>query len=240
MISIQNISKRYGDMLAVDNLTLRVETASITGFLGPNGAGKSTALRCLVGLDTPDSGSAHIDGRLYRDLPNPAATVGVMLDASAMHPGRTGLETLRSHAVGIGVDASRIDGVLDQVGLTRREAKRLVKQYSLGMRQRLGLAQALLGRPRALVLDEPVNGLDPQGIAWMRDALRRFADDGGTVLLSSHLLHEVQLIADQIVMIGHGRIVAQGTIDELTADGTTLESTFLTLTSHVAREGAMA
>ena len=227
MITFRNLTKRYGDVLAVDDISFTVEAGSITGFLGPNGAGKSTAMRCLTGLAFPTEGEALINGRRYRDIPNPSAQVGVLLDASAQHPGRTGRETPRS----------RVDEVIELAGLTAKEARKRVATYSLGMRQRLGIAQAFLGSPRVLILDEPANGLDPQGIHWMRTVLRRFADAGGAVLLSSHLLHEVQQVADRIVMIGHGRILTEGSIDDLTADGTDLETTFLNLTTTTARGG---
>ena len=234
MITFRNLTKRYGDVLAVDDISFTVEAGSITGFLGPNGAGKSTAMRCLTGLAFPTEGEALINGRRYRDIPNPSAQVGVLLDASAQHPGRTGRETLRAAAIAMGASRSRVDEV---AGLTAAEARKRVGAYSLGMRQRLGIAQAFLGSPRVLILDEPANGLDPQGIHWMRTVLRRFADAGGAVLLSSHLLHEVQQVADRIVMIGHGRILTEGSIDDLTADGTDLETTFLNLTTTTARGG---
>ena len=237
MITFRHLTKRYGDVLAVDDISFTVEAGSITGFLGPNGAGKSTAMRCLTGLAFPTEGEALINGRRYRDIPNPSAQVGVLLDASAQHPGRTGRETLRSAATVMGAPRSRVDEVIKLAGLTAKEARKRVATYSLGMRQRLGIAQAFLGSPRVLILDEPANGLDPQGIHWMRTVLRRFADAGGTVLLSSHLLHEVQQVADRIVMIGHGRILTEGSIDDLTADGTDLETTFLNLTTTTARGG---
>ena len=237
MITFHNLTKRYGDVLAVDDISFTVEAGSITGFLGPNGAGKSTAMRCLTGLAFPTEGEALINGRRYRDIPNPSAQVGVLLDASAQHPGRTGRETLRCAATVMGAPRSRVDEVIELAGLTAKEARKRVATYSLGMRQRLGIAQAFLGSPRVLILDEPANGLDPQGIHWMRTVLRRFADAGGTVLLSSHLLHEVQQVADRIVMIGHGRILTEGSIDDLTADGTDLETTFLNLTTTTARGG---
>ena len=237
MITFQNLTKRYGDVLAVDDISFTVEAGSITGFLGPNGAGKSTAMRCLTGLAFPTAGEALIDGRRYRDIPNPSTQVGVLLDASAQHPGRTGRETIRAAATAMGVPRSRVDEVIELAGLTAAEARKRVGAYSLGMRQRLGIAQAFLGSPRVLILDEPANGLDPQGIHWMRTVLRRFADAGGAVLLSSNLLHEVQQIADRIVMIGHGRILAEGSITDLTADGANLETTFLNLTTNTARGG---
>ncbi|RLZ03035.1 ABC transporter, partial [Kocuria tytonicola] len=215
MIRIEHLTKRYGGFTAVDDISFTAQPGRVTGFLGPNGAGKSTALRMLTHLTPATSGSALVLGRRYEDLPNPSRHVGVMLDAAAQHPGRTGREVLQLAATITGMGRSRVDEMLDLVGLERSEASRRVKNYSLGMRQRLGLAGALMGRPQVLVLDEPANGLDPAGIHWMRGLLRDFADRGGTVLLSSHLLHEVELIADDLVMIGHGRIVAQGRMTDL-------------------------
>ncbi len=226
MISVENLTKRYGGFTAVDDISFEVRPGSVVGFLGPNGAGKSTAMRMMTGLTPPTSGRATLLGQPYRELHNPGRQVGVMLDASAQHPGRTGREVLRVAAVSVGVSKARVEEVLAVVGLTEDEAGRRVRNYSLGMRQRLGIAAALLGEPQVLVLDEPANGLDPQGIHWMRGLLRRFADGGGTVLLSSHLLHEVQIVADDLVMIGRGQIVAMGTKDELLArGGTTVRST---------------
>ena len=215
MIRIEHLTKRYGGFTAVDDISFTAQPGRVTGFLGPNGAGKSTALRMLTHLTPATSGSALVLGRRYEDLPNPSRHVGVMLDAAAQHPGRTGREVLQLAATITGMGRSRVDEMLDLVGLERSEASRRVRNYSLGMRQRLGLAGALMGRPQVLVLDEPANGLDPAGIHWMRGLLRDFADRGGTVLLSSHLLHEVELIADDLVMIGHGRIVAQGRMTDL-------------------------
>lgn len=215
MIQIENLSKRYGGSTAVDGITFTARPGSVTGFLGPNGAGKSTAMRMMAGLTTPSGGQALILGRPYRELPNPGRQVGVMLDAAAQHPGRTGREVLRLAALQLGVEPGRVGASLELVGLTPAEAKRRVRDYSLGMRQRLGIAGALIGDPQVLILDEPANGLDPQGIHWMRALLRGFADQGGTVLLSSHLLNEVQIVADDLVMIGRGRIVAQGSKSEL-------------------------
>ncbi|MBM6405524.1 ATP-binding cassette domain-containing protein [Phycicoccus sp. CSK15P-2] len=222
MIHIENLTKRYGGLTAVDDISFTVRPGTVTGFLGPNGAGKSTALRMLTGLTPPTSGTATIGGRRYADLPNPAASVGVMLDATAQHPGRTGREVLRLGAMTIGVPDTRVEELLDRVGITADEARRRVRNYSLGMRQRLGLAGALLGTPRVLVLDEPANGLDPQGIHWMRELLREFASEGGTVLLSSHLLGEVAQTADELVIIGRGSIVAQGPTEELVRAGGTV------------------
>jgi ABC-2 type transport system ATP-binding protein len=215
MIQIEHLTKRYGQFTAVDDITFTVQPGTVVGFLGPNGAGKSTALRMVTGLTPPTSGRATVLGHAYRDLPNPGRHVGVMLDASAQHPGRTGREVLTIAALHMGLGKGQVVTALERVGLTDDEAGRRVRNYSLGMRQRLGLAAALLGDPQVLILDEPANGLDPQGIHWMRGLLRDFADGGGTVLLSSHLLTEVQVIADEIVMIGRGRIVAQGTTTDL-------------------------
>lgn len=225
MICVQNLTKRYGGFTAVDGISFEARPGSVTGFLGPNGAGKSTAMRMMTGLTPPTSGSATVLGRPYRELPTPGRHVRVMLDASAQHPGRTGREALRIAALHLGLGPEEVKTGLARVGLTEEEARRRVRHYSLGMRQRLGLASALLGRPQVLILDEPANGLDPQGIHWMRALLRDFADAGGTVLLSSHLLSEVQVIADEIIMIGRGRIVTQGrTTDLLDARGTRVRS----------------
>ncbi|MBC7276002.1 ATP-binding cassette domain-containing protein [Nocardioides sp.] len=225
MIQIDALSKRYGGFTAVDNVTFNAEPGRVTGFLGPNGAGKSTTMRILVGLTDPSSGSAHLLGRHFSQLPNPGLEVGVLLDASAQHGGRTGREILTLAARTMGLPKTRVAETLERVSLTEEEAGRRVRNYSLGMRQRLGIATALIGDPEVLILDEPANGLDPAGIRWMRDLLRGFADDGGTVLLSSHLLHEIEVIADDIVVIGNGRIVAQGTKQELLAGGGTYART---------------
>jgi ABC-2 type transport system ATP-binding protein len=210
MIKIENVTKRYGDFAAVSDVSFQANRGRITGFLGPNGAGKSTSMRIMVGLTPADSGRATIDGAQYHEISNPGRLVGVLLDASAQHNGRTGREVLRISADTMGVPRTRVDEMLTLVGLSSTEAKRRVRNYSLGMRQRLGIANALLGEPEVLILDEPVNGLDPAGIHWMRGMLRHFADNGGTVLLSSHLLHEVEQTADDLVLIGNGRIAAAG------------------------------
>jgi ABC-2 type transport system ATP-binding protein len=215
MIRIESLSKRYGSRTVVDDVSFSAGSGRVTGFLGPNGAGKSTSMRMMVGLTRPNSGRVTMYGRSFADLPNPGREVGVMLDASAQHAGRTGREILTLAQRIMGLPASRVPEMVDRVGLTAAEAERRVGTYSLGMRQRLGVAVSLIGAPSVLILDEPANGLDPAGIRWMRDLLRDFADEGGTVLLSSHLLHEVQVIADDIVMIGHGRIVSQGSKAEL-------------------------
>jgi ABC-2 type transport system ATP-binding protein len=216
MITVTSLTKRYGPVAAVDDVTFTCEPGTITGFLGPNGAGKSTTLRMITGLAQPDAGRATIAGRVFAALPNPARIVGTLLDASALHNGRTARATLGIAATMAGVPVSRVQIVLDEVGLASA-ARRRVGTYSLGMRQRLALAQALIGDPEVLILDEPANGLDPEGIAWIRNLLRDFADRGGTVLLSSHLLAEVQATADHLVVISAGQIVAQGALADLLA-----------------------
>ena len=215
MITIESLSKKYGARTVVDDISFTARPGRVTGFLGPNGAGKSTSMRMMVGLTRPTSGDVTISGRRFTDLPNPGLEVGVMLDASAQHAGRTGREILTLAQQMIGLPARRVPETLELVSLTETESNRRVGSYSLGMRQRLGIAVALIGGPSVLILDEPANGLDPAGIRWMRDLLRDYANDGGTVLLSSHLLHEIEVIADDIVMIGKGRIVAQGSKTEL-------------------------
>ena len=217
MITVENLTKRYGDYVALDDVSFTSKPGRVTGFLGPNGAGKSTTMRIIAGLTPAGSGTATVRGTAYRDIHNPATEVGVLLDASAQHAGRTGAEILRLSAMTLGVGLTRVDEMLEMVSLTAEESRRRVRNYSLGMRQRLGIANALLGDPQILILDEPANGLDPAGIHWMRTLLRDYADRGGTVLLSSHLLHEIEIIADDLVVIGQGRIVAQGTKEELLA-----------------------
>jgi ABC-2 type transport system ATP-binding protein len=217
MIEVKNLTKRYGAHPAVTDVSFTCAPGTVTGFLGPNGAGKSTTMRMICGLTPPTAGTATIDGLPYGRLPNPGRRIGVLLDASAQHAGRTGREVLTLAAMAMGVERRRVDESLERVGLNSTAAKRRVRAYSLGMRQRLGLAAALLGDPGVLILDEPANGLDPEGIFWMRGLLREFADRGGTVLLSSHLLREVEAVADRLVVIGAGRIVAQGEQDALLA-----------------------
>ncbi|MEV0717783.1 ATP-binding cassette domain-containing protein [Asanoa sp. NPDC050611] len=219
MISVTSLTKRYGAHTAVNDVSFECAPGTVTGFLGPNGAGKSTTMRMITGLTPPTSGTSAVAGRPYRQLPNPAREVGVLLDASAQHPGRTGREVLSLSARTQGVGPARVDELLSLVGLAGPAAGRRVRGYSLGMRQRLGIAHAFIGDPRVLILDEPANGLDPEGIFWMRSLLRDFADRGGTVLLSSHLLREVEAVADRLVVIGGGRIVANGTKAELLAAG---------------------
>ena len=216
MISVTRLSKHYGPVVAVDDATFTCEPGTVTGFLGPNGAGKSTTLRAITGLTRPDAGHTAVAGHRFAELPNPARVAGTLLDASALHAGRTGRATLRIAATMTGMPARRVDEVLAAVGMTGAAGRR-VGTYSLGMRQRLGLAQALIGDPQVLILDEPGGGLDPEGIAWIRGLLRDFADRGGTVLLSSHLLAEVQATADHLVVINAGRIVAAGALADLLA-----------------------
>ncbi|MDO9495955.1 MAG: ATP-binding cassette domain-containing protein [Nocardioides sp.] len=218
MISVQGLTKRYGAFTAVDDVSFVAQPGRVTGFLGPNGAGKTTTMRVMVGLTPATQGHVTIGGHLYQDIPNPGLHVGVLLDASAQHAGRTGREILTLGAKTMGLPASRVDEMLHLVSLSDTEAKRRLRNYSLGMKQRLGIAHALLGDPSVLILDEPANGLDPAGIRWMRGLLKGYAERGGTVLLSSHLLHEVEIIADEMILIGRGRIVAQGSKETLLAD----------------------
>jgi ABC-2 type transport system ATP-binding protein len=215
MIEATSLTKRYGNHAAVQDVSFSCAPGTVTGFLGPNGAGKSTTLKMLCGLAHPTSGRSTVLGRPYAEIPNPGRHVGVLIDASAAHEGRRGRETLAVSAQLLGVADTRVDEMLDLVDLDTAAARKRVGQYSLGMRQRLGVANALLGDPQLLILDEPANGLDPVGMRWMRRLLRDFASRGGTVLLSSHLLHEVEAIADRFVIIAGGRIVAQGTPQEL-------------------------
>ena len=225
MITVESLTRRYAGFTAVDNVSFTALPGRVTGFLGPNGAGKSTTMRIMVGLTAATAGTATINGKRFGDLPNAGLEVGVLLDASAQHAGRTGREILTIAADTMGLPRRRVDEMLELVSLTPSEAKRRVRNYSLGMRQRLGIGTALLGDPRVLILDEPANGLDPGGIHWMRGLLRRFADRGGSVLLSSHLLHEVEVIADELVIIGGGRIVAQGAKTEMLAGAGTIVRT---------------
>ena len=213
-IEVSKLSKRFGPVSAVSGLSFEVEPGRVTGFLGPNGAGKTTTLRMLLGLVVPTSGTATFGGVAYRNLPRPLETVGTALEASSFHPGRSARDHLGVYAIAAGIPRARVDTVLDQVGLADHAGRR-VGGYSLGMRQRLGLAFALLGDPQVLVLDEPVNGLDPEGIRWIRGFLRDFAEEGRTVLVSSHLLSEVQQSVDRVVIIAHGALVYEGTLDAL-------------------------
>jgi ABC-2 type transport system ATP-binding protein len=224
MITVHHLTKSYRGVTAVDDVSFTARPGRVTGFLGPNGAGKSTTMRIMVGLSAATSGRVEVLGGRYADLPNPGLEIGVLLDASAQHAGRTGREVLTVAARTMGLPTSRVPETLRRVSLSEKEADRRVRNYSLGMRQRLGIATALIGDPAVLVLDEPANGLDPAGIRWMRDLLREYADQGGTVLLSSHLLHEIEVIADDLVVIGSGRIVAEGAKQELLAAAGTVVS----------------
>ena len=216
MIKVEGLTKTYGDRTVVDRVSFELEPGTVTGFLGPNGAGKTTTMRMITGLIPASGGSALVAGKTYGSLPNPGAIMGTLLDAAAVHPGRSGRAHLRIAARTIGVAPGRVDEVLELVGLTPAAGRR-IGGYSLGMRQRLGIAGALLAEPPVLMFDEPANGLDPEGIRWMRDLLRRHAARGGTVLLSSHLLSEVQHTVDRLLVIDSGRIVADGPIAELLA-----------------------
>jgi ABC-2 type transport system ATP-binding protein len=216
VITIEGLTKRFGEVVAVDDLSFEVDQGTVVGFLGPNGAGKTTTLRMLLGLVAPTAGSARIDGKPYRELADPVRHVGAVLEASGFHPGRSARNHLRVVATAAGLPLARADAVLDQVGLTTA-ARRRVGGFSLGMRQRLGLATALLGDPQVLILDEPANGLDPEGVHWLRSFLRELADQGRTVLVSSHVLAEVAQTVDQVVIIARGRLVTQSTLAALTA-----------------------
>jgi ABC-2 type transport system ATP-binding protein len=233
-IQIRGLVKRFGPVTAVDGLSFDVSPGTVTGFLGPNGAGKTTTLRILLSLVTADAGTATINGLAYRDLPEPLHTVGAVLEASSFHPGRTARAHLKIQALAAEADPSRVEDVLDLAGLADA-ADRRIGGFSLGMRQRLGLATALLADPEVLILDEPANGLDPEGVRWLRDLLRGFAAEGGTVLVSSHLLAEVAQTVDSVVIADHGRLVAQGPVAELTAGGAGLEDTFFQLTKEESR-----
>jgi ABC-2 type transport system ATP-binding protein len=214
VIEVRGLTKRYGTVLAVDDLTFDVQPGKVTGFLGPNGAGKSTTMRMVLGLDRPTSGTALVNGRPFAELTEPLRQVGALLDPGATHPGRTGRGHLRVAARTHGISDRRVEEVLEQVGLAGA-ARRRIKGYSLGMRQRLGIAAALLGDPQVLLFDEPVNGLDLDGVRWIRALLRRLADEGRTVLVSSHLLSEMQQTADRLVVIGRGRLIADTTTEEI-------------------------
>jgi ABC-2 type transport system ATP-binding protein len=214
MIEVESLTKRYGETVAVDDLTFSVEPGQVTGFVGPNGSGKSTTMRAILGLDTPDAGSARIAGRPYAELTHPLCEVGALLDASGVHPGLRGVDHLRWLADSNALAPGRVPEVLTLVGLSGVGGRR-IGTYSLGMRQRLGIAAALLGDPRVLLFDEPVHGLDPDGVRWIRDLMRSLAADGRTVLLSSHLMAEMALTADRLIIIGRGRMVADTSVKAL-------------------------
>jgi ABC-2 type transport system ATP-binding protein len=213
MITVENVTKRYGDKVAVDDLTFKVKPGIVTGFLGPNGAGKSTTMRLILGLDAPTSGSAAVDGRSYRDLEAPLHEVGAMLEARAVHTGRSAYNHLLALAQTHGIGRDRVNEVIDMVGI-QTVAKKRVGGFSLGMGQRLGVAAALLGDPSVLILDEPANGLDPEGILWIRTLLKRLAREGRTVFLSSHLMAEMAQTAEHLVVIGRGRLIADTSVDD--------------------------
>ena len=220
MLRVQNLTKEFGDKRAVDDLTFDVEPGRVTGFLGPNGAGKSTTMRMMLDLDRPTAGSVSIHGQRYRDLENPIRQVGALLDAKWVHPNRSARSHLRWLAASNNIPVSRVDEVIEIVGLGSVAGKR-AGGFSLGMSQRLGLAGALLGDPHTLLFDEPVNGLDPEGIVWIRGFMRRLADEGRTVFVSSHLLAEMSLTADHLVVIGRGRLIADCSVSEVTGRATT-------------------
>jgi ABC-2 type transport system ATP-binding protein len=233
-VRVRSLTKRFGDLVAVDDLTFSLERGTVTGFLGPNGAGKTTTLRLVLGLAEPSGGEALVFGRRYRDLDRPAERVGAVLESNDFHPGRSGRDHLRALALAAEIPEVRVEQVLELVELAPAAGRR-VKTYSLGMRQRLGLAGALLGEPELLILDEPANGLDPAGIHWLRTFLRGFADQGGTVLVSSHVLAEIAQTVDQVVIIDRGRLVAIMRLDELAGRGESLEATYLELTAGGVR-----
>ena len=234
VIEVRGLTKRFGQVLAVDRLSFTVEAGEVVGFLGPNGAGKTTTLRMLLGLVRPDAGTATINGTAYPDLAEPLHEVGAVLEASSFHPGRTARNHLRVQALVGHADPSRVDDVLELTGLTGA-ADRRIGGFSLGMRQRLGLATALLTDPALLILDEPTNGLDPDGVRWLRDLLRGMAAEGATVLVSSHILAEVAHTVDSAVILDGGRLVRQGPLADLTLGARDLEDAFFKLTKEAAR-----
>lgn len=229
-IEVTGLTKRYGSTTAVDDLSFRVAPGRVTGFLGPNGSGKSTTMRMILGLDSPSTGRALIGGRPYQELTWPLRQVGALLDGRAYHPGRSAGAHLRALAAANAIPRNRVDALLELVGLTAVAGKR-TGTFSLGMGQRLGIAAALLGDPGVLLLDEPVNGLDPEGVRWVRDLSRTLAAEGRTVLISSHLISEMSRTADHIVVIGRGRLLADLSMSELASRGESLEETFLELTA---------
>jgi ABC-2 type transport system ATP-binding protein len=233
-IEVRGLTKRFGRVAAVDQLSFMVEPGTVAGFLGPNGAGKTTTLRMLLGLVRPDAGTATINGKAYRDLPEPLHQVGAVLEASGFHPGRTARNHLRIQAMVSQADPSRIEDVLELTDLTGAAGRR-IGGFSLGMRQRLGLATALLADPEVLILDEPANGLDPDGVRWLRSLLRGLAAEGATVLLSSHILAEAAQAVDSVVIVDRGRLVAQAALADLVSDTRNLEDAFLQLTKEASR-----
>ena len=242
MIEARNLTRRYGPTVAVDALSFDVRPGGVTGFLGPNGSGKSTTMRMIVGLDRPDAGQVRVGGRRYHDLRWPLREVGALLEAKAFHPGRTARSHLAALAASNAIPRARIDEVLDLVGLTSVAGLRAGK-FSLGMGQRLGVAAALLGDPAVLLLDEPVNGLDPEGVRWIRELLKSLAGQGRTVFVSSHLISEMALTAERLVVIGQGRLLTHTTVAEMSARAASLEDAFFQLTNgaveyrgHAAKE----
>jgi ABC-2 type transport system ATP-binding protein len=233
MIEVNGLSKRYGSTVAVDGLSFDVRPGTVTGFLGPNGSGKSTTMRMILGLDAPDAGQARIGGRRYRELRWPLREVGALLEAKAFHPGRSARAHLRALAASNAIPRSRVEEVLGIVGLAGAAPRRAGK-FSLGMAQRLGIAAALLGDPGVLLLDEPVNGLDPEGIRWIRNLLKSLAAQGRIVFVSSHLIGEMALAADHLVVIGQGRLLADTSVAELSARSVSLEEAFIELTGGSA------
>jgi ABC-2 type transport system ATP-binding protein len=236
VIELHHLTKRYRDTLAVDDLSFTVEPGHVTGFLGPNGAGKSTTMRLILGLDSPTSGQALVNGRRYTSLSRPMHEVGALLDAGAVHGGRSAYNHLLCLARTNDISATRVAGVLEQVGLSGVARKR-VGGFSLGMKQRLGIAATLLGDPGVLMFDEPVNGLDPDGVRWIRDLMRSLAAEGRTVLLSSHLMSEMALTAERIVIIGRGKLITEATVAELTARFSSLEDAYIALTAQSVEYG---
>ncbi|MFI7341441.1 ABC transporter ATP-binding protein [Streptomyces sp. NPDC050085] len=234
MIEARGLTKRYADAVAVEDVSFRVRPGGVTGFLGPNGSGKSTTMRMIMGLDRPDAGHATIGGRPYAELAWPLREVGALLEARTFHPSRSARSHLAALAAGGGIDPARVDTVLETVGLTAVAGKR-AGSFSLGMAQRLGIAAALLGDPAVLLFDEPVNGLDPEGVRWIRELMRSLAAEGRTVLLSSHLISEMALTADHLLVIGRGRLLADTTVAELTTGGRSLEEAFFALTDGSAQ-----
>jgi ABC-2 type transport system ATP-binding protein len=239
MIQTRGLTKRYGATTAVDGLGFEVQPGAVTGFLGPNGSGKSTTMRMIMGLDRPDRGTATINGKRYRELRWPLREVGALLEARTYHPGRTAESHLTALAAANDVPRSRVGEVLAAVGLGDVARKR-AGGFSLGMSQRFGIAVALLGDPGVLLFDEPVNGLDPEGVRWIRDLMKSLAAEGRAVLLSSHLISEMVLIADHLIVIGQGRLLADSTVTELTAGGRSLEEAFFALTSDSAEYRGVA
>jgi len=233
VVSCKGLTKRYAELVAVDDVTFSLQAGTVTGYLGPNGAGKTTTLRLLLGLAEQTAGEALVFGRRYRELQQPICHVGAVLESNDFHPARSGRDHLRMLALAAGLPLRRVEEVLELVEL-RDAAKRRVRTYSLGMRQRLGLAAALLGDPQLLILDEPANGLDPAGVRWLRTFLQQFAGEGRTVLVSSHLLAEVAQTVDHVVIIDHGCLLARGRLDDLTGDGQSLEDVYLELTGGEA------